>query len=170
MRRFKALILSWDFGITLLSVFATYLFLPEYINMNFALSFYNVAMTVLSIIFSLFFTAMAIIMSSSDNDFIEFLEENNTFTELLWSFKFTLFILFLSLILSIILYSGTSFWIETNHNETWIQNTSLLLILQFFFLYGMLATWFSIIDTVKFSKYRSAFLKKQKTEKQKLEK
>ena len=72
MRRLKALILSWDFGITLLSVFETYLVLPEYINMNFALSFYNVAMTVLSIIFSLFFTAMAIIMSSSDNDFIEF--------------------------------------------------------------------------------------------------
>jgi hypothetical protein len=34
----------------------------------------------------------------------------------------------------------------------------------------MLATWFSIIDTVKFSKYRSAFLKKQKIEKQKIEK
>lgn len=164
MRRFKAIILSWDFGITLLSVFATYLVLPEYINMNFALSFYNVAMTVLSIIFSLFFTAMAIIMSSSDNDFIEFLEEQNTFTELLWSFKFTLFVLFLSLILSIILYSGTSYWIETNHNETWLQDYRLLLLLQFCFLYGMIATWFSIMDTVKFSKYRSDFLKEQKTE------
>jgi ABC-type uncharacterized transport system fused permease/ATPase subunit len=163
MRRFKAIILSWDFGITLLSVFATYLVLPEYINMNFALSFYNVAMTVLSIIFSLFFTAMAIIMSSSDNDFIEFLEERNTFTELLWSFKFTLFVLFLSLILSIILYSGTSYWIETNHNETWLQDYKLLLLLQFCFLYGMIATWFSIMDTVKFSKYRSDFLKEQKT-------
>lgn len=164
MRRFKAIILSWDFGITLLSVFATYLVLPEYINMNFALSFYNVAMTVLSIIFSLFFTAMAIIMSSSDNDFIEFLEEKNTFTELLWSFKFTLFVLFLSLILSIILYSGTSYWIETNHNETWLQDYRLLLLLQFCFLYGMIATWFSIMDTVKFSKYRSDFLKEQKTQ------
>ncbi|MCK8143323.1 hypothetical protein MW871_15950 [Flavobacterium sp. I-SCBP12n] len=169
MRRFKAIILSWDFGITLLSVFATYLVLPEYINMNFALSFYNVAMTVLSIIFSLFFTAMAIIMSSSDNDFIEFLEEKNTFTELLWSFKFTLFVLFLSLILSIILYSGTSYWIETNHNETWLQDYKLLLLLQFCFLYGMIATWFSIMDTVKFSKYRSDFLKEQKTKKQKTE-
>jgi hypothetical protein len=164
MRRFKAIILCWDFGFTLLSVFATYLVLPEYINMNFALSFYNVAMTVLSIIFSLFFTAMAIIMSSSDNDFIEFLEEKNTFTELLWSFKFTLFVLFLSLILSIILYSGTSYWIETNHNETWLQDYRLLLLLQFCFLYGMIATWFSIMDTVKFSKYRSDFLKEQKAE------
>jgi hypothetical protein len=50
-----------------------------------------------------------------------FFRRSNTFIELLWSFKFTLFILFLSLILSIILYSGTSFWIETNHDESWLQ-------------------------------------------------
>ena len=112
---------------------------------------------------------MAIIMSSSDNDFIEFLEEKNTFTELLWSFKFTLFVLFLSLILSILLYSGTSYWIETNHNETWLQDYRLLLLLQFCFLYGMIATWFSIIDTVKFSQFRSEFLKEQKIKKQKKE-
>ena len=148
--------------LALLSVIITYFILPEYINMKFALSFYNVAMTVLSIIFSLFFTAMAIIMSSSDNDFIEFLEQKNTFTELLWSFKVTLFILFLSLILSIILYSGTSYWIETNSNGEWRQNSMLLLILEFCFLYGMIATWFCIMDTVKFSKYRAIFLNKNK--------
>ncbi len=150
--------------IALLSVIITYFILPEYINMKFALSFYNVSMTVLSIIFSLFFTAMAIIMSSSDNDFIEFLEQKNTFTELLWSFKVTLFILFLSLILSIILYSGTSYWIEneTNSNIAWLQNSKLLLLLEFCFLYGMIATWFCIMDTVKFSKYRAIFLKKNK--------
>jgi hypothetical protein len=165
MRRFKALIKSWDFMFALLSVIITYFLLPEYINMKFALSFYNVAMTVLSIIFSLFFTAMAIIMSSSDNDFIEFLEQNNTFSELLWSFKVTLFILFLSLVLSIILYSGTSYWIETNSDEVWYQNSKLLMTLQFSFLYGMIATWFCIMDTVKFSKYRAIFLKKNKEKK-----
>ncbi|HRB70904.1 MAG TPA: hypothetical protein PK776_03560 [Flavobacterium sp.] len=160
MRRIKAVIKSSDFVIALLSTIATYFLLPDYINMKFALSFYNVAMTVLSIIFSLFFTAMAILMSSSDNDFIEFLEEQNTFTELLWSFKFTLFILFASLILSIILYTGTSFWLETNYRDVWLQKSILLLTLEFSFLYGMLATWLCIIDTVKFSKYRALFLKK----------
>lgn len=162
MRRFKALINSWDFIIAIICAIITSYLLPEYINMKFALSFYNVAMTVLSIIFSLFFTAMAIIMSSSDNDFIEFLEESNTFTELLWSFKVTLFILFMSLILSIILFSGTSYWIETKNNEVWIQHSNILIILEFFFIYGMLATWFCIMDTVKFSQYRSIFLKNSK--------
>ncbi|HEY1194687.1 hypothetical protein [Flavobacterium sp.] len=130
--------------------------------MKFTLSFYNVAMTVLSIIFSLFFTAMAIIMSSSDNDFIEFLEETKTFTELLWSFKITLLFLFMSLILSIILYSGTSYWLESYNEDSWLQNKTLLLILEFLFLYGMFATWFCIMDTIKFSKYRSIYLSKKK--------
>ncbi|RXM42262.1 hypothetical protein BOW57_17080, partial [Flavobacterium sp. YO64] len=80
MRRVKSFIYCWDFGIAFFATLITYYFLPDYINMKFTLSFYNVAMTVLSIIFSLFFTAMAIIMSSSDNDFIEFLEETKTFT------------------------------------------------------------------------------------------
>jgi hypothetical protein len=162
MRRLKALIISWDFVIAFLSVIITFFLLPEFIIMKFALSFYNVAMTVLSIIFSLFFTAMAIIMSSSDNDFIAFLEEKNSFTELLWSFKVTLFLLFLSLILSIILYTGTSYWIDTNINVVWLQNSKLLLLLEFCFLYGMSSTWFCIMDTVKFSEYRAIFLKKNK--------
>ena len=165
MRRLRALIKSWDFILALLSTAATYYLLPEFINMKFALSFFNVAMTVLSIIFSLFFTAMAIIMSSSDNDFIEFLEQNNTFTELLWSFKVTLIILFSSLVLSIILYSGTSYWLETNYEYVWLQNSKLLLSLEFFFFFGMIASWLCIMDTVKFSKYRSRFLKKNKGEK-----
>lgn len=162
MRRIKAIIKSWDFVIALLSTVASYFLLPDYLNMKFALAFYNAAMTVLSIIFSLFFTAMAILMSSSDNDFIEFLEEKNTFTELLWSFKFTLFILFISLLLSIILYSGTSYWIENNFKVDCFQKSLLLLSLEFCFLYGMLATWFCIIDTVRFSKYRALFLKNNK--------
>lgn len=165
MRRIKALIFSWDFGAALFATALSFYYLPAYINMKFALSFYNVAMTVLSIIFSLFFTAMAIIMSSSDNDFIEFLEERKIFTELLWSFKITLLVLFISLIISIILYTGTSYWLESFTESSWCQNKILLLILEFLFLYGMCATWFCIMDTLKFSKYRSRYLSQKNQEK-----
>ncbi|WP_026728801.1 hypothetical protein [Flavobacterium denitrificans] len=168
MRRIKSVILCWDFGTSFMVVFLTYYLLPDYINMKFALSFYNVAMTVLSIIFSLFFTAMAIIMSSSDNDFIEFLEKDKIFTELLWSFKITLLCLFMSLILSIILYSGTSYWLETfDENKTiWLQGKTFLLFLEFLFLYSMLATWLCIMDTLQFSKYRSRYLSQNKEKKE----
>ncbi|PJJ07292.1 hypothetical protein CLU83_0452 [Flavobacterium sp. 1] len=167
-RRIKSLILCWDFGASFLLNLLIFYLLPDYINMKFALSFYNVAMTVLSIIFSLFFTAMAIIMSSSDNDFIEFLEESNTFTELLWSFKITLLSLFISLILSIFLYSITSYWLETFTEGIWLQNKIFISFLGFLFLYGMLATWFCIMDTLKFSMYRSIYLSKKKEEDNKM--
>jgi hypothetical protein len=162
MRRLKSLLASWDIWIAVIITALASVCLPDYIDMKFSLSFYNVSMTVLSIIFSLFFTAMAIIMSSSDNDFIDFLEEKNTFTELLWSFKITLLILFISLLSSIILYTGTSYWIETYNNKNWVQNKYLLVFLVFSFSYGMFATWYCIMDTIKFSKFRSEFLASQK--------
>jgi hypothetical protein len=80
---------------------------------------------------------------------------------LLWSFKITLLFLFMSLILSILLYSGTSYWLESYSKDSWFQNKMLLLILEFLFLYGMLATWFCIMDTLNFSKYRSKYLSKK---------
>jgi ABC-type uncharacterized transport system fused permease/ATPase subunit len=162
MRRLKAILKGWDLWTAIIFTIIVSYFLPDYINMKFTLSFYNVAMTVLSIIFSLFFTAMAIIMSSSDNDFIEFLEQKNTFTELLWSFKLTLLVLFISLISSILLYTGTSYWLETYSDKIWFQNKYLLLFLLLIFSYGMAATWACIMDTIRFSKYRSEFLSDQK--------
>ena len=164
MRRLKALFLSWDFGISILITAITFYHIPNYIDMKFTLSFYNVLMTVLSIIFSLFFTAMTIIMSSSDNDYIEFLERENIFSELLWSFKFTLLTLFISLLISILLYSGTSYWLSTYSSFEWLQNKILLLIIEFMFLYGMFATWLCILDTIRFSKFRIKFLKKKRKE------
>lgn len=166
MRRIRSILVGWDFWVAFLTALLTYYVLPDYINMKFSLSFYNVAMTILSIIFSLFFTAMAIIMSSSDNDFIEFLEKRKTFTELLWSFKFTLLILFASLIFSIFMYSGTSYWLETyeENKAVWLQNKVFVISLEFLFIYGMLATWLCIMDTVKFSKYRSQYLSQRNRE------
>lgn len=165
MRRIKSIIKGYDFAISILLTLATAYILPDYINMKFALSFFNVCMTILSIIFSLFFAAMAILVSSSDNDFIDFLEEKKVFTELLWSFKFTLSILFLSLIISIFFYLGTSYWLETYDKFRWLQYKWLSLLLLFFFIYGMLATWMSVIDIVKFSSFRLKFLKQQRDNK-----
>lgn len=152
---------GYDFIFAIITLIAGFLLLPQFISMKFALSFYNTTMTILSIIFSLFFAAMAILMSSSDNDFIEFLEENNDFTELLWSFKFTLGILFISLILSIFLYFGTSYWLETYDKDRWLQSRWMSIILLVVFIYGMISTWLAILDIVKFSDFRARFLKKQ---------
>lgn len=157
MRRIKSVIISWDFIVTILVTVITYRIVPEYLNMKFLLSVYNIGITILALIFSLFFAALAIIMSSSENDFIDFLEEENLFSELLWSFKVTLIMLFISLIYAIILYTGTSYYIETYNSIVWLQNEILFLILVALFTYSMASTCISVHDTIKFSEYRSKF-------------
>src|SRR4051794_30824032 len=100
--KLRNIILSYDFVIASTTTLFAALFMPTWIKAAFAAAFYNTGITVLSIIFSLFFAALAIIMSSTDNEFIHFLEEGKYFTRLMLSFKFTLIVLFISLIYAIV--------------------------------------------------------------------
>lgn len=160
MNKYKAVFLSWDIWISIVVGVITYSILPEYLDVKFTKSFYNTGITVLSIIFSLFFAALAIIMSSSDNDFIQFLEKENHFTELLWTFKFTLIILFISLIYSIGLYTFSEYLIENNTSE-FEQHRIYFVTFEILFSYSMLATFLAVLDTIQFSKFRAVFLSQQ---------
>lgn len=152
------LILSWDFVISIILTLATASALPSYLSLEFCKSFYNVGITVLSIVFSIFFAALAIIMASSDNDFIEFLEEKSSFSNLLLTFKITLVSLFFSLVYSIILYVGTDYYISNLQSKTVFQHKIFFLVFEFLFCYSLIATALSVKDTMIFSKYRNQFL------------
>lgn len=156
--KIRHIILSWDFFLSLIITLVTALFIPSWLKIGFCSSFYNVGITVLSIIFSLFFAALAIIMTSSDNEFIEFLEENGDFKALLDTFKVTLIMLFVSLIYSIVLYVCSEY-IAKHVAETAIQHKIFFLIFEFLFMYSMLATALSVKDTIVFSDFRSRYLK-----------
>ncbi|MBK7434577.1 MAG: hypothetical protein IPI66_12240 [Chitinophagaceae bacterium] len=115
------------------SVLSIGFFLP--LNIKSSLPYpFIMLITVLSIIFSLFFAALAIIMSSTDNDFIKYMEErvNKGFTRFMNTFKVVLVALFLSLIYSIVLYTTTDFYIK-NNNDTAVQNKYLFIVFQFCF-------------------------------------
>lgn len=159
--KLKDIILSWDLCISLIITLISCYLMPQMLEIKFCISFYNVGITVLAIVFSLFFAALAIIMTSSDNDFIEFLEENNDFTALLKMFKFTLIILFISLFYSIILYVASDYF-ATLYKDNFLQNKILFLSFEFLFSYGLLSTALCINDTIKFSQYRALFMKKKK--------
>lgn len=156
--KIKDIILSWDFIIAITTTLITALFLPNYLKCNFCSSFYNIGITVLSIIFSLFFASLAIIMTSSDNDFITFLEEEGDFSALLNTFKVTLIMLFISLIYSIVAYIYSEYSVK-EFGEKIKQLKVGFLIFQFLFSYSMLATAISVKDTIVFSNFRSRFLK-----------
>ena len=154
------IILSWDFVIAIVLTLITALILPSYLELEFCKSFYSTGITVLSIIFSIFFAALAIIMASSDNDFIEFLEENGDFTALLDTFKITLVMLFISLIYSIVLF------VITDYNLTSLkcqsdQHKTFFLVFEFLFCYSLLATGLSVKDTIIFSNFRARYLSRK---------
>jgi ABC-type uncharacterized transport system fused permease/ATPase subunit len=161
--KFSNIILSWDFVISIVLTLATAIFLPTMLKMSFCISFYNTGITVLSIVFSLFFAALAIIMTSSDNEFIEFLEEKNDFSALLCSFKITLAMLFLSLIYAIVLYISSDYFLK-NNDPAFEQHKIFFLVFEFLFAYSLLSTALSVRDTIKFSDFRGQFLKMKKKE------
>jgi hypothetical protein len=151
------IILSWDFVVSIVGALVVATILPDMIETEFSASFYMVGITVLSIIFSLFFAALAILMSSTDNDFIIYLEEKKQFTRLMASFKFTLALLFASLIYSIILYVVSDYDIKKSHIPK-EQSKWFFCGFVFLFSYGLLATAFSIKDTISFTHFRTKFL------------
>jgi len=159
--KINEVILSWDFVISIVLTLASAIFMPVMLKISFCISFYNIGITVLSIVFSLFFAALAIIMTSSDNDFIEFLELDGTFSALLTTFKFTLTVLFISLVYSIILYVSSDYFAKY-HDENFLQHKIFFLVFEFIFSYSLLATGFSIKDTIIFSDKRAQFLKQNK--------
>lgn len=166
MSKLKSLVVGYDFILSTILVIVLYFFiLPNYLLMTFMISYYNIIITVVSIIFSLLFTACAILMSSSDDDFINFLNKDKVFDDLLWTFKVTLIALFLCLVLSLFLYIGTNFYIETYKNgEIWQQHKIIFCFLTYITTYSLIATYLSVNNTLIFSKFRSRFLsiKKEK--------
>jgi len=164
--RLSTVILSWDFVVSVILTLTSAIFLPSMLKIGFCISFFNVGITVLSIIFSLFFAALAIIMTSSDNDFIEFLEEENDFTALLDTFKVTLLMLFISLIYSIILFVISDYFAKLNDDQ-FQQHKIFFLFFEFLFCYSLLSTALSIKDTIRFSEMRGKFLKNRRQNKPK---
>lgn len=165
---FSVYIKSYDTVVSLSVAILLYIILPEFVKGSFASSFYNIGITVLSIIFSLFFAALAIIMSSTDNDFILYLEEDKHFTGLMGTFRLVLIMLFLSLIYSIVLYTVTDFYMK-EYDGKLQQHKIFFIIFQLLFTYSLIATASSIKDTIQFTSFRTRFLLKKEEKRKKEE-
>lgn len=157
--KIKDIIFSWDFILSIIASIALLIILPFWIKNQFAITLYEIGITVLSIVFSVFFAALAIIISSSDDDFVRFLEEEGDYTAIVDTFKFSLFILFIALLYSILFTAITSYWMNMNHIN---QQYYFLVIFTFLFTYGLFATFNSTYDAIKYAKYRTKYLQIKK--------
>jgi hypothetical protein len=154
--KLRSIIWSWDFLCAISFTIVIALILPCKVSNEFAHDLYGIGISVLSIVFSVFFAALAIIISSSDDNFVRFLEENGDYSRLINSFIFTLYSLFLALLYSLSLYGLTAAWIA---QECPLQPFWLLVIYCFLFLYSLFAVLYSIHDSIKYTKYRIKYLK-----------
>lgn len=164
MKKLNSILLSYD---TLGSIVLTCIicfFLPQKINIDFTIGVYTIAISVLSIVFSLFFAALAIIMSAADSGFISFMEKKGKrFTFLLFTFKTTLLMLFISLAYAIVIRSYSDYLMKCwTIKSTPLINKSYFLFFVLLFTYSLLSTALSIKDTFMFSKYRLLFIESEK--------
>lgn len=158
----KDIFLCWDFIFSFtISVLASILF-PFQINTCFAKDFYTIAITILSIVFSLFFAALALIITSNEDDFVDFLEEDNIYTDIVETFKFTLLVIFITLIYSIALYFISSYSIYKNieaESSNIYQIKWFIITFLFCFLYSLFATFNAMLDAIKYANKRLEYIK-----------
>lgn len=152
----RIVLFSRDTAAALIAAAVLYWALPEQISNAFAKDLYGVGISVLSIVFSVFFAALAMIISSGDDDFIRFLDEHNLYSELLDFFRWTLLSLFSALLLSAFLYTLTLIWTEARFTT---QSKGWMALFAFFFAYSLFATFGSSVDAVKYAHRRCLHLR-----------
>jgi hypothetical protein len=154
--RIKSILLAPDILASLFVAVLVWYLSPDRILNEFSRDIYSVGITVLSIVFSVYFAALAIMISSGDDEFVEFLEQEGGYTTLISNFRFALFVLLLALIYSIVLYALTTVWFYSHKTE---QSEYLFIIFVFISTYGLLATFAASNDAINYALYRAKFLR-----------
>lgn len=153
----RSIIFSWDFIISFLLFLVLSIFLPFNLRPGFTIEIYSVGISVIAIVFAVFFTSAAIIISSSDNNFLVFLEEDvGGYSILISSYKFTLVLLFIALIYSLTVYALTSYSVSLNGGI--MHRKWFFIIFVFLFFYSLFATILAARDSFQFAKNRIRYL------------
>src|SRR5437868_6455509 len=144
----RTVILSYDSILGALVSLVVSVLLPRWVPNDFAKDLYSVGISVLSIIFAIFFAALAIIMSSSDDEFVVFLEEKGDYSTVIAAFRFTLMALFIALMVSIAFYAWATLRLS---NKIPFQHFLFLSAFSFLFTYAMIAALISARDSIRYS-------------------
>jgi|SRR5579883_308306 len=153
-RRCKSVLTGWDAFASLVPVLFGAWLLPDVIKNSVAAGFYSSGMAILAIMFSVYFAALAIILSASGDDFVRWMERNRSYSELIWSFKFTLVVLFISLIAAVTGYSCTAFSPASGEQSRWC-----LIAFGWIATYALFATFYATMDAAKYCQNRAEYLR-----------
>lgn len=154
------ILLSWDMVIAIFVAIASFMLLSPLILNSFAKDIYSVGISVLSIVFSVYFAALAIIISSSDDEFVRYLIKFKHYDLIISAFKWTLLYLFVALVYSLILYAISSSWMTEKADST--QPKLLFTIFAFLFTLSIFAAFFATRDALKYASTRAKFITQDK--------
>lgn len=158
--KLKSLFVSWDFAAAAALTAALGYWSPYWVSNNLAKDYYGIGISVLSIVFSVFFAALAVIITASDDDFVTFLDAEGDYSALLSNFKFSLGLLFCALIYSLSLYAYSA--ARLSHSVKF-QRSPFLIAFSLFFLWGLFAAFYSAYDAIRYADYRKRFLQARRT-------
>jgi hypothetical protein len=153
----QSLFISLDFIASLAIAVAIAIFVPEKLKLEFTKDIFEVAIAVLSIVFSVYFAALAVVITSGDNEFIDFLEEEGAYSHIIWTFKITLLLLFVALMISILLFVIVLPFADFEIAKMWFPNWGLA-------LYALIALWslfaaaMATLDAITYAEYRARFI------------
>ena len=108
------MVLTWDLGLALMAGLVVLIMSPQSVPNTFAKDIYGLGASVLSIVFAVFFAALATVMASAHDDFLDLLEAKGSLERVIFAFRFTLLLLFVGLVLSVVLYALTAWWTIDN--------------------------------------------------------
>ena len=152
----KSVIFSWDFGLSLVLGVLVVLLMHDDVTVQIAKDIFEISVSVLAIIFSVFFAGLAVLITAGDNEFVRFLEEDGAYRAIIWTFKFTLFLLFCALLLAIVLFVSVLPFV--NAQVIYIFPKWLLVVFVFLTSYSLFAAFNSSLDTIRYAEYRARFI------------
>ena len=130
-------------------------FVPGGITFGMAKDVFEVSITVLAIIFSIFFAALTVLITAGDNQFVQFLEEDGSYRSIVWTFKITLLLLFVALMFSI----GLFVTVLNFEGQSGLYPEWLVLLFAFVALFALFATVSASMDAIKYAEFRAMYLK-----------
>ena len=155
MKTIKSIIFGWDLWLSItISSIACYI-LPTHVKNSFAGSVYLAGLSILAITFSVFFAGITIIMTSTHDEFMQWLEKKKTYSEIIGRMKLTLFMLFFALSLSILIFISTTYFAESSSQSE--QSKWIFIVWLFAFSYSLLATYSATQASVMYAEHRAVY-------------
>lgn len=157
--RLESIVVSWDWPAAALLTLLVAFLLPTGASYATANGVFAVSISVLSIVFSVFFAALAILITAGDNEFVKFLERGGLYKEIVWTFRLTFSLLAIALVFAIVLYVTSLVGATAEPPPVYPRN--LFILFGFVGLYSLLAAVNSSLDIIKYAEFRAKFLETQ---------